>query len=352
MIPKTALAIFAVLLLPVTSMADQNFHTPREIGNAGGGATFDHAVSALTGAQVTASKGASNVSVKISKVESFSGKDPSKAYFSALSLTGSAPLNKNGDDTDIANLDGLVNSANIELKYSLFTLSGKRTPSADDLTKKGDPICAKVMATAKEAGNTSECDADLVTKYGSKQDKADYEGLFWMQSDTHAWIFGPMAKVGHQKFEFIDSTTLAKRSGNETPWSAGAFVAYYEANLNAVFTLTGQYQDSYKDASTGTICPAPGGSSTPVVCVTGAVNGPKETKKKLLSFDARRDFGFAGIGVMSTYDFAENVFGVEVPVYFIKDKDGKFNAGVKGGWRTDTHEFTGSVVVSSTFGIF
>ena len=36
---------------------------------------------------------------------------------------------------------------------------------------------------------------------------------------------------------------------------------------------------------------------------------------------------------------------------FVKDKDGKLTAGVKAGWRDDTHAFTGSVFVGSTFGL-
>jgi len=71
-----------------------------------------------------------------------------------------------------------------------------------------------------------------------------------------------------------------------------------------------------------------------------------------VSFEARRNFGFAGVGLTSTYDFEARVLGLELPLYFVKDKDGKFIAGIKGGWRDDNHDFFASVFVSTAYGLF
>ena len=336
-------------------MADQ-------VSNSGGGATFDKFVSSLSGAQVIASKGASNASVKASKTTSFSTPNldgVSTAHFSVVSLTASAPLNKNSDDTDIASLDGLGNAASLELTYSHFLVPGKRNPVVTPgVLQRLDSICARVYQEMKrQTGNSPEtghgCESAEVAKYGTATDKHDYESAFWDIENTNRWIWGGNVKLGYQNFDFIDATTMSKQKQDETPWAVGAFIAYNPDKLRALFTFSAQYQDAFKDSSSGILCPSSSSSMGGAVsCLSGAINRPKETKKKLLSFEARRDFGFAGIGLTTTYDLEEEIFGAELPVYFVKDKDGKFNAGLKGGWRNDTKDFTASVFVGTTFGLF
>jgi hypothetical protein len=333
-----------------------------QVSNVGGGATFDRGVSPLTGTQVVASKGSSSVSVKASRISSFStsgnNNGPGLANFSVLSLTASAPLNKNGDDTDIASLDGLVNTSSLELKYSSFRVSGRRNPAmTQEVITKLDAVCSRVYETMKQqTGSSPElgngCDTEEVLKYGSLADQHEFESAFWDIGNTNRWIWGANAKLGYQNFEFVDDVAVVKRKQNETPWAVGGFIAYNPDALRAIFTLSVQYQDAFKDATNGTVCPPPNGSGEPLICLNGPVNVPIETKKKLVSLEARRDFGFAGVGMTATYDFEAKVFGVELPVYFVKDKDGKFSAGVKGGWRDDTHNFTAGVFVGTAFGLF
>jgi hypothetical protein len=352
-------AFLIAVLVPAVAMAAG---LADQVSNAGGGATFDRAVSGLTGAQVVASKGSSNVSVKASQVSSFSDpaslNGPGVAYFSVWSLTASSPLNKNADDTETANLDGLVNAASLELTYSRFRVPGRRNPATSQaVIAKLDKICERVYAAMKEqTGESPEpgkgCDSAEVAQYGSTKDQHDFESAFWDISNTDRWIGGASARLGRQNFEFIDSGEVAKRKQNETPWAVGGFIAYNRDAWKSLFTLSAQYQDAFEDSTNGTVCPAPDGSGSPLICLTGPVNGPEEKKKKLVSLEARRDFGFAGVGLTSTYDFEARVFSVELPLYFVKDKDGKFIAGIKGGWRDDTHDFSASVFVSTAYGLF
>lgn len=347
--------VVVMALIPVVTMAAD---LADQVSNAGGGATFDRAVSALTGAQVVAIKGSSSASVKASRASSFSSaisKDgPGVANFSVWSLTASAPLNKTSDDTDIASLDGLVNAASLDLSYSRFRVPGLLNPAK---APNVDAVCARVHETKKEQTGVATvpgqgCDSADVAQYGTSADKYEFESAFWDLSNEDRWIWGANAKVGYQNFEFIDATAVVKRKQNQTPWAVGGFIAYNPNTLRAIFTLSVQYQDAFKDSTSGVICPAPSTSGAPLRCLSGPVSGPKETKKKLVSLEARRDFGFAGIGLTTTYDFEAEVLGVELPVYFVKDKDGKFSAGIKGGWRDDTHDFTYSVFVGTTFGLF
>ena len=121
----------------------------------GGNGTLNSPVSALTGAEVKAEKGSSNVSVKASIVSSFTESlvtaDSGTAFFAVWSLTASAPLNKNGDASEVANLDGLVNAASIELKFSRFQVPGKRNPvkNRDEMQKLEKDICKRAFEELK-----------------------------------------------------------------------------------------------------------------------------------------------------------------------------------------------------------
>jgi hypothetical protein len=273
------------------------------------------------------------------------------------SLTASSPLNKNSDDTDITTLDGLVNAATLEFNVGNYYVPGRRNPVMSSAALRTvDPICARVneaikIQTGKPPDSTSGCDSAQVAAYGSAQDQHDFESAFWDVANTNRWIWGATAKLGYQEMEFVDSFTVAKLKKTKTPWAAGAYVAYNPDAWHAVFTLGLQYQDAYKDATTGVVCPAPSGSPSPVVCVTDPVGAPKDTKKRLVSLSGRRAFAIAGVGLTTTYDFESKVFAAELPVYVVKDKDGKFSAGVKAGWRDDTHSTAVSVFVGSTFGL-
>ena len=329
-----------------------------QVNNAGGGALLDQPVSALSGVQVVASKGASNVSIKVSRKTSISapsnGPDPGVARFSVWSLTASSPLNKNSDDTDITTLDGLVNAAALEFNVGNYHVPGRRNNAP---LRTVVPICARVSEaikaqTGKPSDSAPDCDSGQVAAYGSADDKHDFESAFWDVANSNRWIWGVTAKLGYQEFEFVNAANVTRLKKNKTPWAAGAYVAYNPDAWHAVITLGVQYQDAYKDAKAGVVCPSSAVSGAPVVCESGPVGSPKETKKRLVSLSGRRAFALAGIGLTTTYDFESKVFAAELPVYFVKDKDGKFSAGVKAGWRDDTHSTVVSVFVGSTFGLF
>ncbi len=356
---RNFLLVIMAVLIPSVGIAGG---IADRVSSANGGAQLDSAVSALTGAQVVAAKGSSNVSVKASLVSSFTESVESDgtgtASFSVWSLTASAPLNKNGD-SDVASLDGMVNAASLELKYSQFLVPGKRNKlAARRSITKLDAICKRMYEekekqTDKKDGDETGCDSNLVDEYGTEQDKYDYASEFWdLEKESNRWIYGANAKLGYQNYEFIDVSSVKKQKQDETPWTVGTFLAYNPDALRTIFILNVQYQDTFKESTSGTVCPARDGSGSPLSCLTGPIGKAKATKKNLVSLETRRDLGFAGVGLTATYDLEGRVWGVELPVYFVKDKEGKFNAGIKLGWRDDTHDVTASVFVGTAFGLF
>ena len=200
-------------LLPLTAgaagLADQ-------VNNAGGGALLDQPVSALSGVQVVASKGASSVSIKVSSKRSFSApskaQDPGVAKFSVWSLTASSPLNKNSDDTDITTLDGLANAAAFEFNVGNYYVPGRRSHTP---LRTVVPICARVSEaiktqTGKPSESAPDCDSGQVAAYGSADDKHDFESAFWDVANSNRWIWGATAKLGYQEFEFVNAANVTR----------------------------------------------------------------------------------------------------------------------------------------------
>ena len=58
----------------------------------------------------------------------------------------------------------------------------------------------------------------------------------------------------------------------------------------------------------------------------------------------RRFFKHIGLSPRVSRGFEDNVTGIDVPVYFLKDNGG-FTGGVRLGWRSDTHDISASVMV-------
>lgn len=353
-------AFLIALMMPIASLAET---LPEQVSQAGGGSTFDHSVSPLSGAQIVAEKGSSKVSVKISNTSSITDSvNQDVANFSAWSWIISAPLSKNSDDTEIANLDGLTNATSIELRYSNFRVPGKKNPMSSPITiAKTDAICARVRAAAlKQTGTPSVpesgCDSNDVSKYGTQYDLNDFISAFWDIKDTKRWIWGASAKYGHQNFSFIDPVAVKNQKQDKYPWALGAFISYNPDSWQAIFTLSAQYQDSFKDATSGAICPVPGVPPAPINCLSGSIGKPQETKKKLLAIETRKNFGFAGMGLTVSRDLEGKVSSIELPISFIKDKDGNFIAGIKGGWVNDTKRGSNNtsvgIFVGTPFGLF
>lgn len=323
------------------------------VSNSGGGATLESPVAPLSGAQIVASKSSSAVSIKVSRVVSDVHSLGSAGYatFSTLSAVASAPLSKSGSDSDIANLDGFANAASLELSFNSFRVNGVRNPLPR--LKELDAICARVRKAAAGEGvkiADAGCESADVQRFGSSLDAHAFESAFWNLSDKNRWISGASVKAGSQTYTYIDASVVKKAKTDRAPWGVGAFVALNRESWRSTFTLRAQYQDTFADADAGAVCPVVG--TGPNVCLTGAVGKPTSSTKELVSLEARRAFKSFGAGLTAVYDRKSKVFGAELPIHFVKDKDGNYTAGLKAGWRNDTHVFTLSVFVGSTFGLF
>ncbi len=254
-------------------------------------------------------------------------------------------------------MDGLANAANLELKYTLFRANGLMDPSGNPVKmKRLRELCEKAYdekdrrtGSKSSANDRKHCQGGSIKPYLSAGEYREFLGSFWDFENQDRHIGGVTAKFGYQSFNYIDASTGAKAKQDETPWALGAFYAYNPNAWRSIFTLGFQYQHAFKEGDNGTVCPASGGAA--VRCSTGALGKPTERNKKLLTAEARKDFVRAGVGLTFTRDFESHVWGLELPISFLKDKDGNYIGGVKAAWRSDNHVFGVGVFVGSTFGL-
>jgi hypothetical protein len=113
----------------------------------------------------------------------------SSGTFQALSLTASAPLNKNDDKTTLATLDGFVNAFKLEGRYAQIISTGRRNPVDDPIYSE---ICDTAEANYKLANPAAKPDEFLCDSSGVKTNAgnryAQFQSLFWAPDDwTHYW---------------------------------------------------------------------------------------------------------------------------------------------------------------------
>lgn len=349
------LVLWCVLGLPAAGFSQG---LAGNISSLSGGAPLTTPGNLSKSAQVQAVKGSSSASIKYARIRSFSGGDD-LAVFNALSVTGSAPLAKNSDDTTIANLDGLTNSASIEFGFTQFRAPGKRSAkTVNSKVAELDAVCKNVYEARKTREGTAVpdkfdgCDSNLVRTYGSAEDIHAYESTFWnLDRVGFRWLWGGTAKLGYQDYEFLTADSPAKQKRNETPWAAGIWGAVQPGDVPWLLLANVQYQRAFKEGDNGAVCPFPTAPS-PTVCATGAINAPKQITKKLLALGVRGRQDDLGFALSVTRDFEAKVTGVDLPFYFVADKDGKLTAGVKAGWRSDTNKGSLGVFVGIPFGLY
>jgi hypothetical protein len=50
-----------------------------------------------------------------------------------------------------------------------------------------------------------------------------------------------------------------------------------------------------------------------------------------------------------TFDFKSDVFGIDVPLFLVRNKEKQLSGGIRLGWRDDTDAFSAGVFVGKAF---
>jgi hypothetical protein len=346
--------LWAVLILGASgALSVQGQQEPRELSKAigvAGAGTLDRAVQDTGGGvEINAATDSSNATITASRSIS---SQPAGVY-TTLTVTASAPVDKSADRTDLVSLDGLRNAFSLGAKYTWFNVSGMRNPAvAPENRAKLGKICSDLMAAFQKQKDTEKepdnCDSATVQEFLPDRFD-DFQDLFFDPNGRMLSV-GIEPKVGYQTFSFLDSATLNKLSDSKVPWSIEAFIGYMPVRWQTLFTVGGNYQQGFKNADNGILCPFTGVGGT-VACKTGPVGKPVSDDAELVYLEIRHRFGTAGVSLKVTYDFKEDLTGVDLPISFIKDKDGSLTGGIRVGW-TNTGHWQAGIFAGKAFSLF
>jgi hypothetical protein len=312
--------------------------------------------------ELRANQDASKVSIRVGGTKSLASLDTpgvvSCGRFVVTSLTASAPLTKNSDQTTLAALDGLANAFTLEFKFTHFWEPRRNPTDADDATvimwlaeakRKKDPTLT--LEAAKHS--IESWDTEAVAK-NAPEHIDDYNLMFW---DWPKIAAGCTAKVGQQKYTFLQPTTLADGDVQKIPYGAGLFFGIIPSNKSGLITLGFEYQNAYKDAKSKSFAlPVTGGG--PQEVKAGPLGEPEQDDKRILSIEFRRLLRLpgmekpSGITLKTSYDVKSYDFSARLPLYFVRDSKSKLTGGVELGWRKSTHRVTFGVIVGGAFGLY
>jgi len=338
----------------------------------------DRAFNPLNDVEISGSQGSSNATITV-QLEQVSGLVKAKklssdfaAYGGGFSLSVSTPLSKSADSTNLTTLSGLATSTNISLQWTGFLTSGFKPlsgPNGNDAQKLCNALFHKYVDpwVAANPGKTPPKLADpycevadleaLKAKIGvgpTDGERLELSNYAWAnETPSSLWLFGGSGTVGDESHTFYNAVSLAKSSLNRTPLQFGGYLTWVAGQRNLSATLQLDYQNSYTDNPTKTVCPA--GGSGPVTCVNGAFGPPKTTDKALVAGELRW-FGQVdhlpiGVDPMVTYDAASGAYAFDLPVYLFSDGKDNLTGGIRYDWTSVKHASVVGVFIAKAFNI-
>lgn len=284
---------------------------------------------------------------------------PSQRTRFALIL--STPVH-NADGAMPASLDALASGSKATLRWGRFGL-GEVHPD--------DPAIKRIEAEAQRAclaAQTDPADPKHLQFGGACQQTnrnvhnyalREYRNYLATILTSGVTDYGIEASVGINDYDWIDPATFASQKQRRTSWSVAGHYTQYFVRTPTAFTFSAAYQRGYEAAGEQLLCPA-NASNPATQCKTARGAGPARKESLLVSAGLRHRFmapdgTLLGLAVAPTvtYDALHSVFGVDVPVYLVPDKEGALTGGVRFGYRSDRNDkFSISVFFGAAFSLW
>lgn len=274
------------------------------------------------------------------------GQDNNKAqvvidFLSKFKLSLTAPFEKDANYTDFANLGGLQDNLKITGNWSSLLIGNI---NLHDRANQRDKVC-------KNYGLEESCLVDVLEDSLKARGKAEYViqravmeydrasfGRKWV------WLIDIIGNIGHKEFEFF-STESTEEEWNKFSVSGGLGIAgiYGPGYLAFGLEIEHAYKaQTVKAQKCTTIDNQPGLNS----CKELPLGAPDAVTSPIGKIELKHIFGKWAITPAVEYNFEKNVVGVQIPVYFLQNTNGRLTGGVRGSWRSDKNEAGLSVFIS------
>lgn len=203
----------------------------------------------------------------------------------AASLMLAGPLNKDDDFTELADLNGLVNSARVEANWSNNTTS---------------------------------------------------VGSYVALSGTFS----------QPTFAYRDTAALARRSAGHTAYAISAGGGYRWASAALLGAV--RWEQSYHARATENVCtPASFGPDGTQSCANMVLGPPSRSERAIASISAAWSIGGSAAARLTvSQDVRHGVTGIDLPVWILTNPAGGLAGGVRFGYRTDARQMTIGLFVS------
>jgi hypothetical protein len=203
----------------------------------------------------------------------------------ASSVMFAGPLNSGDDFTELANLDGLVGSARVQLSYT-------------------------TLATAVGAA------------------------------------YSITATFSEPSFAYRDSLTLGKRSVDHAAYAIEVGDGYRWSSSSILAAV--RWEQSYRAQTAQNVCtPASFGPVGTTTCSSIVLGAPSSTVRTVASVSGTWSIGGNGaVRLTVSHDLQHGVTGIDLPVWVIRNAAGGLAGGIRFGYRTDARQVTASLFVS------
>lgn len=262
---------------------------------------------------------------------------------SQVQVSMSAPLDETADRNSIIGLDGLANKAKLGVEWRIGAQTRPSVQRMGEITQELLTACQAKKTKEAAAGQDFGCDIvkDLLAPGVRLRDA--YPDLIHA-----AWFLTLKGDVGPQTFKYVTPGAFAAAERKANSYSLAADLGVLWAS-NIYTTVGFRKERGYKAADSQAVCQ----QDAPTACALKIVGGPTPQPRRILEFEMRRYVRQdLGLQVIVSRDLEAGETSLEVPFYFIKDKDGGLNAGVAYGRAWSRDNTTGdriTVFVGSTF---
>jgi hypothetical protein len=259
---------------------------------------------------------------------------------SELVLQASGPLSEGDPRSTVVQLDGLANKGKVGAEWRY---GQQRLPSSaemKELTEKLVRRCARATA-APEPDAATGLEVQGCSLADLERDDEAAALVSRLFPRRTAWYLSIKGHVGTETFSYSDSVTL--QGAKSRKWStSGAVVLGVLTAGNVYVAASGRIDRTFEGADKQAVCPASEAGAS-VVCPLAVVGGPKEKTLRVTEFEARKylpRIGGLTIGaaVILRRDWKAEMTTAEIPLYFVRDKDGGLSGGLSAGyvWSSDT----------------
>lgn len=258
-----------------------------------------------------------------------------------LEVSLSVPEDKKEDSTKFTDLDDL--SDKVTLGFNFSRGFGKLV--SPDIPEALEKACEALGWDVKKVECTDS------TKFEQKvqkelQGKARRDALKSLSFLDKGFLQGFSIKgaVAYKKFDYFDATAEKQKDTELSRSLTAAYVAT-KGGFRVAFGLT--LQQDFKDSSVvGQKCVELEDAEGLESCQSLPVGAPKDDDELIVRLELRQLWTNWAVSPTLAFNLENDVTGIDVPIYFLRDDKKRFTGGARVGWRSDDDELVASVFVT------